>query len=89
MKPVSSPKSISTALKEKLQCYCAAVNARRGVNHIRILKNLKDFLEILKSIFCFSQIKREKKTKNKNKKKKKKTKHTNKQNTSMILQHFT
>jgi hypothetical protein len=46
---------ILTAVKEKLQMYCANVFARTGVNQMWILKNSKELLESLKSPI-FSQI---------------------------------
>jgi hypothetical protein len=46
---------ILTAVKERLQVYCATVYARSGVNQMWILKNPKELLESLKSPF-FSQI---------------------------------
>ena len=46
---------ILTAVKERLQMYCATVYARSGVNQMWILKNSKELLESLKSP-TFSQI---------------------------------
>jgi hypothetical protein len=47
--------NILTAVKERLQIYCATVYARSGVNQMWILENLKELLESLKSPI-FSQI---------------------------------
>ena len=47
--------NILTAVKEKLQTYCATTYARSGVNQMWILKNSKELLANLKSQ-NFSQI---------------------------------
>jgi hypothetical protein len=48
---VNTPYKILTAVKERLQMYCATVYARSGVNQMWILKNSKELLESLKSQF--------------------------------------
>jgi hypothetical protein len=40
-----------TAVKERLQMYCATVYARSGINQIWILRNSTELLESLKSPF--------------------------------------
>jgi hypothetical protein len=47
---------ILTAVKERLQMYCATVYARSEVNQMWILKNLKELLESLKSPIFFSNL---------------------------------
>jgi hypothetical protein len=65
--------NILTAVKEKLQTYCATTYTRNGLNQMRILKNAKALLANLRAQH-FSQINNKKKKKQKKKKQKKKKK---------------
>jgi hypothetical protein len=47
---------ILTAVKERLQMYCATVYARSGANQMWILKNSKELLESLNSPIFFSSL---------------------------------